>query len=96
MLVENELEKLKAFDSSYFRGKKYSEKVGTQNHLAFKPIYKYFEITPTTNTIFSWKSKELTDETIKHPRPHTVFAPELSYVGKKTRVEFNGRFSKKK
>ena len=36
------------------------------------------------------ESKGLSDETIKSPRPHTVLAPELSYVGKKTRVKFNG------
>ena len=54
LLVENEL---KLFDSSYFRGKNYFENDGTQNYLVFQPMYKYFEITPTTNTILSWKSK---------------------------------------
>ena len=29
-------------------------------------------------------------ENIKTPRPHTVLAPELSYVDNKTRVKFNG------
>ena len=43
-----------------------------------------------TNTILSWKSKRLPYETIKPPRRHTILAPELSYVGDKTRVEFNG------
>ena len=47
-------------------------------------MYIYFEITPTTNTILSWKSKGLSDETIEPPRPHTVFAPELTDVGNKT------------
>ena len=32
----------------------------------------------------------MSDETIKPPRPHTVLAPELSYVGNKTRIKFNG------
>ena len=32
----------------------------------------------------------MSDETIKSPRPHTVLARELSYVGKKTRVQFHG------
>ena len=32
----------------------------------------------------------MSDETIKPPRPHTILAPELSYVGNKTRVRFNG------
>ena len=38
----------------------------------------------------SWKSKRLSDETVKPPKPHTVLAPELGYVGNKTRVKFNG------
>ena len=57
LLVENELKNLKMFDSSYFRGKNYFENDGTQNYLVFQPMNKYFEITPTTNTILSWKSK---------------------------------------
>ena len=72
--------------------KSYSEDDSTQNYLVFQPIYKYFEITPTTNIILSKKSKELSDKTIKPPGPHTVLAPKLSYVGNKTRVEFNGSF----
>ena len=37
-----------------------------------------------------WKSKGLSDETIKLCRHHTVFAPELNYVGNETKVKFNG------
>ena len=32
----------------------------------------------------------MSDETIKPPRPHNVLAPQLSYVGNKTKVKFNG------
>ena len=35
LLVENELKKLKIFDSSYFIGKSYFEEDGTQNYLVF-------------------------------------------------------------
>ena len=70
--------------------KSHLEDDGTQNYLIFQPIYKYFEITPTTNAILPWKSKGLSDEAVKPPRPHTVLAPELSYFGNKTRVKFNG------
>ena len=35
LLVENELEKLQTFDSSYFRGKTHFEEDGTQNYLVF-------------------------------------------------------------
>ena len=48
LLVENQLKKLETFDSIYFRGKSHFEDDSTQNYLVFQPIYKYFEITPTT------------------------------------------------
>ena len=72
----NQLKKLETFDSIYFLGKSHFEDDGTQNYLLFQPIYKYFEIIPNTNTILSWKSKGLSDKTIKPSRPHTVLAPE--------------------
>ena len=43
LLVENELKKLKTFDSSYFIGKSYFEEDGTQNYLVFQPRYRYFK-----------------------------------------------------
>ena len=39
LLVENELNKLKTFDSSYYRSKNYFEEDGTQNYLIFQPMY---------------------------------------------------------
>ena len=36
LLVENELNKLKTFDSSYFIGKSHFEEDGTQNYLVFQ------------------------------------------------------------
>ena len=44
LLVENELKKLKIFDSSYFIGKSHFEEDGTQNYLVFQPMYRYFKI----------------------------------------------------
>ena len=35
LLVQNEFNKLKTLDSSYFIGKSYFEKYGTQNYLVF-------------------------------------------------------------
>ena len=40
--VENELNKLKTFDSSY--GKNYFEKGSTPNYLIFQPLSKYFKV----------------------------------------------------
>ena len=44
LLVENELKKLKAFDSSYFIGKSHFEENGTQNYLVFQPMCRCFKI----------------------------------------------------
>ena len=69
LLVENELNKLKTFDSSYFIGKSHFEEDGTQNYLVFQPIHKYFEFVNINNEwyITSWKSKGLSEESIKPP-----------------------------
>ena len=41
LLVENELKKLKTFDSSHFIGKSHFEEDGTQIFSVFQPIYRY-------------------------------------------------------
>ena len=41
LLVENELKKLKTFDSSCFIGKSHFEEDGIQNYLVFQPINRY-------------------------------------------------------
>ena len=43
MLTENELKKLKTFDSIYFRGKSHFEEGGMQYYLVFQPIKRYFK-----------------------------------------------------
>ena len=43
LLVENELNKLKTFDSSYFHGKNYFDEDGTHNYI-FQPISKYLKV----------------------------------------------------
>ena len=64
LLVENELNKLKAFDLSYFIVKNYFEEDGSQNYLVFQPISSYFKIIANTKFISSWKSDGLSDKTI--------------------------------
>ena len=49
LLVENELNKLKTFDSSYFIGKSHFEEDGTQNYLVFQPLNKYFKVIANTD-----------------------------------------------
>ena len=67
LLVENEFKKLKTFDVSYFIGKSHFEEDGTQNYLVFHPLNKYFKIITNKKYISSWKSRGLSDETIKPP-----------------------------
>ena len=93
LLVENELNKLKTFDSIYFIGKSHFDEDGSQNYLIFQPIIRYFKVNMINNTdyVSSWKSKGLSAESIK---PITTsdnsLTPELNYYGTKTRVKFNG------
>ena len=44
VLLENELNKLKTFDSGYFIGKSHLEEDDVQNYLVFQPLKKYFKV----------------------------------------------------
>ena len=62
------MEKLETFDSVYFHGKSPFEEDGTENWLVFQPIHMYFRTAGANDSnILSWKSKELSDESIKAP-----------------------------
>ena len=50
LLVENELNNLKTFDSSYFIGKSHFDEDSTQNYLVFQPIVRYFKVNTITDT----------------------------------------------
>ena len=93
-LVENELKKLKTFDSSYFIGKSHFEEDGTQNYLVFQPMYRYFKRIAGVgngNYIYYWQSKGLSDEKINSiTASNYIVTPFLDYYGTKTRVEFSG------
>ena len=85
MLVENELKKLKTFDSSYFIGKSHFEEDAT----LLQPIYRYFKRVVgvgTGNSIYFWKSKRLSDEHITPPTTSDYrLNPQLSYYGTKNK-----------
>ena len=84
------MNKLKTFDSSYFRSKNYFEVDGTQNSLVFQPMYKYFNQI-NNDYIKSWKSKGLSDENITAPSaPNNFLNPSLEYLGTKLKVRFSG------
>ena len=91
LLVENELNKLKTFDSSYFIGKSHFGEDGTQNYLVFQPMYRYFKMITNTDYISSWKFKGLSDESIKPPTTSdNSLNPALNFYGTKARVKFTG------
>ena len=89
LLVENELNKLKAFDSSYFIGKSHFQEDGVQNYLVFQSMYKYFK-TDSSYHILSWTSKGLTNKSTKPPSaPNNFLTPSLNCLGTKLRVKLN-------
>ena len=92
VLVENELKKLQTFDSICFCGKSHFENDGTRNYLVLKTPYRYFKrVSNTKNHISSWKSKRLSDGSIKPPSTsNNILNPVLNYVGTKIRVKFEG------
>ena len=95
LLVENELNKLKTFDSSYFIGKSHFEEDGTQNYLVFQPMYRYFKMITNTDYVSLWKSKVLSAETIKPPATSdNSLTPIVSYYGTETRAKFTGSWLK--
>ena len=84
------MKKLKTFDSSYFRGKSHFEEDGTQIYLVFQPLNRYFEVIDNTKYISSWKSKGLSDETIKRPATSdNSVSPLIDYLGNKIRLKLN-------
>ena len=88
LLVENELNKLKTFDSGYFIGKSYFGEDSTQNYLVFQPMYRYFRLITNTSNILSWQPKGLSNQNFDPP--NTNISPSIDYVGNKIRVKFNG------
>ena len=88
LLVENELNKLKTFDSSYYNDKSYFEKDGIPNYLIFHPLNKYFKVgNGNLRYVLSWKFKGLSNESIKPPTTSdNGLAPILNYYGTKAKV----------
>ena len=44
LIVKNELNNLKTFDSGCFIGKSHFEEDGTQDYLVFRPVFRYVKI----------------------------------------------------
>ena len=76
-LCKNKTVKGKAFDSSSFHSKSRFQDDVTQNYLVFPPVYKYFKSIVGSNHILAWKSKGLSDESIK---PLSAYGNSLNPV----------------
>ena len=88
--LENNIKKLQTFDSSNFKGKKYFDENGAQNYLVFLPISRYFRLITNKKYISSWKSKELSDETITpYATSDNSLTPWIDHYGTKVRLKFN-------
>ena len=91
------MKKLKILDSSSFFGKSHFEEYGTQNHLVFQPMYRYFKRIGGVcngNNIYYWKSKELSDKRINSITTSNYVTPDLIYYGTKIRAEIFGSYLK--
>ena len=61
-------------------------------YLIFQPVYKYFKFIASTTFISSWKSKGLSDESIKSPTTSdNSLTPLTAYYDYNITVTFNGR-----
>ena len=58
LLVENELNELKTFDSSYFIGRSHFDEDGIQNYLVFQAITKYFKVNMITDSDYISSKQE--------------------------------------
>ena len=87
-LLDDELKRLKTFDSSYFIGKSHFE-----DYLVFQQMNLYFNQVSgvgSDNYIYTLKTKALFNENIAAPATKDYkLNPELSFFGTKTKVEFN-------
>ena len=79
--------KIQTFDTSYFRSKSHFEEDGTQSYL----VYKYFKTIANRDYISVWKSKGLSNESIKPPAASNIsLSPALYHINNKLQVKFDG------
>ena len=84
LLVENEWKKLKRFDMRSFINKSHFEEDDTKNYLVFQALNRYFRIIVSKKYISEWKSKRLSDESVKPPSTSdNSLTPLIDYLGNK-------------
>ena len=64
---------------------------GSKAYLIFQPVHRYVKVITNTKYISEWKSKGLSDESIKPPpTSDNSLTPLIDYYGYNIRVKFNG------
>ena len=64
---------------------------GSQAYLIFQPVHKYIKVIANTAFISEWKSKGLSDKSIKlFPSSDNSLSRLIDYYEYKIRVKFNG------
>ena len=56
-------------------------------------MYRYFRVV-NSDYILEWKSKGLSDKSIKSPAAHHFLHPSLNYLGNKTRARLHESYLK--
>ena len=58
-------------------------------------MYRYFKRVANSDYVLEWKSKGLSDKSIKSSSaPHSFLNPSLNYLGTKTKIRFSRSCSK--
>ena len=84
-LLQRTRKRLRSPDLGYFKGNNHFEEDGTQNYLIFQPLNKYLTLIGSTKYISSWKSKGLSNETIKPvATSDNIVTPLIDYYTSKT------------
>ena len=69
--------------------KSHFEEDGTQNYLVFQSIQRYFKEVANTKDISEWKSKGLSNQSIKPlATSDNSLSPLIDYLGDKIRLKF--------
>ena len=95
--IENKLQELEKHSAKSHKNiclvtiYRFGSEDGTPAYLTFQPVQRYFKLITITKHVAEWKSKGLSDESIK---PFTTsdnsLAPVIIYYGYKIRLKFNG------
>ena len=93
--IKLNINKLQAYDLSYFKGKQYFDKGSAkQNYLVFLPMEKCVilnSVVGVIDRVLSWQSKGISNESIKPPTTsNNSLNPRLSYNNTKIKVQFTG------